>query len=109
MRRPATYFATVLNGLASTNIPKTLNYTQYRVFFVTQVPYHSIKLMSSPEKDPKDFLMRRPATYFVTYLNFYKSPKNIKLYTIQTVMCHTGNISCNKFDYQVLKKIPRMS
>ena len=42
-------------------------------------------------------------------IGVYKSPKNIKLYTIQAVMCHTGNISCNKFDYQVLKKIPRTS
>ena len=38
-----------------------------------------------------------------------KSPKNIKSYTIQAVMCHTGNISCDKFHYQVLKKIPRTS
>ena len=42
-------------------------------------------------------------------IGIYKSPKNIEFYTIQAVMCHTGDISCNKFDYQLLEEIPRTS
>ena len=29
-------------------------------------------------------------------IDVYKSPKNIDFYTIQAVMCHTGDIPCNK-------------
>ena len=39
MRRPATYFATFLNRLKRTNLPKTLKYIQYRLLRVTQVTY----------------------------------------------------------------------
>ena len=31
-------------------------------------------------------------------IEVYISPKNIKLYTIQAVMCHPGHISRNKSD-----------
>ena len=31
-------------------------------------------------------------------IDVYKSPENIELYTIQAVMCHTGDIPCNKSD-----------
>ena len=73
MRRPATYFATVLNWFASTNLPKTLNYIQHRVFFVTQVLYHAIRVTNEPWKNPKDVLMRRPATDFATDLKWLAS------------------------------------
>ena len=69
MRRPATYFVTVLNRLMSTNLPKTLNYIQYRLLCVTQATYRAIKVIDESWKIPKDVLMRRPATYFVTVLN----------------------------------------
>ena len=73
MRRPATYFATGLNWLASTNLSKTLNYIQYKVLFVIQVPYHAIRVINEPWKSTKDVLMRRPATYFATVLNWLAS------------------------------------
>ena len=31
-------------------------------------------------------------------IGVYKSPKNIDLYIIQAIMCHTGDIPCNKSD-----------
>ena len=66
MRRPATYFATVLNRIMSTNLPNTLNCLQYSLLCVTQATYRAIKESLSPEKVPKDALMRRPGTNFVT-------------------------------------------
>ena len=73
MRRPSTYFATVLNWLPSTNLPKTLNYIQYKVLFVTQVLYHVIRVTNEPWKNPNDVLMRRPATDFATDLKWLAS------------------------------------
>ena len=73
MRRPATHFATVLNWLVSTILPKTLNYIQYRLLCVTQATYRAIKVIYEPWKSPKDVLMRRPATYFATYFNWLAS------------------------------------
>ena len=107
MRRPASYFATVLNWLASTNLPKTLIYIQHRVFFVTQVPYHAIKLIVKSWKKSQGRPNETSCNIFCNsfkLIGVYKSPKNIKLYTIQAVTCHTGDISCNKFEFQVLKK-----
>ena len=78
MRRPATYFATVLNWLASTNLSKTLNYIQYKVLFVTQVSYHAIRVINEPWKSTKDVLMRRPATHFATVLNWLASSNLLK-------------------------------
>ena len=43
MRRPATYFATVLNRIMSTNLPNTLNCLQYSLLCVTQATYRAIK------------------------------------------------------------------
>ena len=38
------------------------------------------------------------------HIDVYKSPKNIEFYTIQAIMCHTGDIPCNKSERWVLKK-----
>ena len=69
MRRPATYFATVLNRIMSTNLPNTLNYLQYRLLCVTQMTYRAIKVICESWTSPKVVLMRRPAAHFVTVLN----------------------------------------
>ena len=45
MRRPAIYFVTVFKRLTSPNIPKTLNFSQYIMLFVTGVQYHPIKVI----------------------------------------------------------------
>ena len=55
IRCPATYFALVLNWLASTNLPKKLNCIQYRLLCVTEATYRAIKVMS-PEKVPRTSL-----------------------------------------------------
>ena len=96
MRRPATYFATVLNWLASTNLPKTWNYIQYRVLFVIQVPYHAIRVINEPWKSTKDVLMRRPATHFVTVSNWLVStilPKTLN-YIQYRLLCVTQMTYC---------------
>ena len=72
IRRPATV-VTVSNRLTSINLPKTLNSIQYRLLFVTYVPYHAIKVITESWKIPKDVLMRRPATYFATVFNWLTS------------------------------------
>ena len=41
MRRPATYFARLLNNLTSIYFSKTLIYIQNRLLFVTYVLYHT--------------------------------------------------------------------
>ena len=91
MRRPATYFATVLNRIMSTNLPNTLNYLQYRLLCVTQATYRAIKVIYEPWKSPKDVLMRRPATYFATYFNWLASsnlPKTLN-YIQYRLLCVT--------------------
>ena len=112
MRRPATHFATVLNWLVSTILPKTLNYIQYRLLCVTQVPYCTIRLITESWKKSQGRPNETSCNIFCNsfkLIGVYKSPKNIELYTIQAVMCHTGAISRNKIDCQVLKNIPRTS
>ena len=112
IRRPATYFANILNRLTSTNFPKTLNYLQYRVLFVTQVPYHAIKLIARSWKKSQG---RPNETSCNIFCNSFKdiyiflSPKNIKSYTIEGNICHLGAISCNKSYHQVLEKVSRTS
>ena len=71
---PVTFFATVLNRLACSNLPKTQNWIIYRLLFVTQVQYHAIKVIANSLKSPKDIPMRRPATYFLTVLKRLTSP-----------------------------------
>ena len=91
MRRPAQYFATVLNRLTSTNLPKTLNYIQYRLLCVTKATYRAIKVIHESWKISKDVLMRRPATYFVTVLNRVMStnlPKTLN-YIQYMLLCVT--------------------
>ena len=94
MRRPAQYFVTVLNRLTSTNLPKTLNYIQYRLLCVTQATYRAIKVINDSWKIPKDVLMRRPATYFLTVLNRLTRtnlPKTLKY--IQYRLLHVTQVT----------------
>ena len=42
MRRPATYFVTVFKRFTQPNLPKTLNFSQYIMVFVTRVQYRLI-------------------------------------------------------------------
>ena len=107
MRRPATYFATVLNWLASTNLPKTLNHLQHRVFLGTQVPYHAIKLIVKSWKKSQGRPNETSCNIFCNrfkVIGVYKSPKNIELYTIQGIICHPGALSRNKSDQWALKR-----
>ena len=107
MRRPATYFATYFNWLASSNLPKTLNYIQYRLLCVTQVPYHAINLIFKPWKNSLGRPNETSCNIFCNsfkLIGVYKSPKNIESYTIQGIICHPGAISRNKSDQWVLKK-----
>ena len=64
MRRPTTYFVTVLIRLTSLSLPKTMNHRQCRLIFVTGVQYHAIKVIGHSLKSPEDVPMRRPASYF---------------------------------------------
>ena len=66
MRRPATYFVTFFKRLTSPNLPKTMNFSQYIMLFVTGVQYHPIKVIGESLKSPEDVPMARPSTYFVT-------------------------------------------
>ena len=75
MRRPAAYFLTVFKRLTSPNLPKTLNFSQYIMLFVTWVQYHPIKVIDRSSKSPEYVPMRRPATYFVTVFKRLTSPK----------------------------------
>ena len=79
IRRPATFFGTISNRLTSRNLPKTLNYKQYRLLFVHYVPYHAIKMIIESWKSPKDVLMRRPATNFATVFNWLRSTNLTKM------------------------------
>ena len=58
-----------------------------------------------PWKSPKDVLMRCPATYFALVLNWnWNLPKTlncIQYRLLCVIHCITGNISCNKFDYEI--------
>ena len=74
MRRPATYFVTVFKRLTSPNLPKTLNFSQYMMLFVTGVQYHPIKVIDESLKSPEDVPVRRPAIYFVTVFKRLTSP-----------------------------------
>ena len=60
MRRPTTYFVTVLIRLTSPNLPKALNHRQGRLAFVTREQYHAIKVIGHSLKSPEDVDMRRP-------------------------------------------------
>ena len=74
MRRPATYFVTVFKRLTSPNLPKTLNFSQYMMLFVTGVQYHPIKVIDESLKSHEDVPMGRPATSFVTVFKRLTSP-----------------------------------
>ena len=74
MRRPATYFVTVFKRLTSPSLPKTLNFSQHIMLFVTGVQYHPIKVIDESLKSSEDVPMRRPATYFVTVFKILMSP-----------------------------------
>ena len=76
MRRPTTYFVTVLIRLTSLSLPKTMNHRQCRLIFVTGGQYHAIKVIGHSLKILEDVPMRRPATHFVRVLNKLMS-KNI--------------------------------
>ena len=52
MRRPTTYFVTVLIRLTSPNLPKTLNHRPCRLAFVTGGQYHAIKVIANSSKSP---------------------------------------------------------
>ena len=104
MRRPATYFATVLNRIMSTNLPNTLNYLQYRLL---QHKCVESSLVPSLEKVPRTSCKIICDCFKQIYI--YNSPKNIELCTIQPSMWHTGHISRNKRNRWVLKKFPRTS
>ena len=67
IRRPATYFVTVFKRLTSPNLPKTLNFSQYIMSFVTGVQYHPIKVIDESLKSPEDVPVRRPATYLLQF------------------------------------------
>ena len=60
MRRPTTYFVTVLIRLTSLSLTKTMNHRQCRLIFVTGVQYHAIKVIGHSLKSPEDVDMRRP-------------------------------------------------
>ena len=67
--------------------------------------YLSHKRLLSPETS-KDFLMRRPPTYFSKVLNRLKPtylPRTLK-YIQYRFLCHPGHISHNGSDRRVLKK-----
>ena len=107
MRRPATYFATYFNWLASSNLPKTLNYIQYRLLCVTQVPYHAIKLIVKSWKISQGRPYETSCKIFcksLKQIEIYLYPKTIELHTIPAVICHPGAILHNKSDQWVLKK-----
>ena len=74
MRRPATYFVTVFKRLTSPNLPKTLNFSQHIMLFVTGVKYHPIKVIDESLISTEDVPMGRPATYFVTVFKRLTSP-----------------------------------
>ena len=76
MRRPTTYFVTVLIRLTSPNLPKTLNhfvkvlsrlmfknilkalnYIQYKLLIVTQEQYHTTKVIGHSVKSLQDVPM----------------------------------------------------
>ena len=107
MRRPATHFATVLNWLVSTILPKTLNYIQYRRLCVTQVPYCTIRLITESWKKSQGRPNETSCNIFCNsfkLIGVFKSPKNIELYTIEGNICHPGAISRNKSYPWALKK-----
>ena len=66
------------------------------------------KWLPSPEKSPRDILMKRPATYFGTVCNrltsIHLEKKYIDICTKQAIICRPCAISNNKSDRQVLKK-----
>ena len=101
MRRPAQYFATVLNRLTSTNLPKTLNYIQYRLLCVTQATNHAIKVSDESWKSTKDLLKRRPAQYFVTVLNILMSTNLPK--TLNFIQCRL--LCVTQATYRAIKVI----
>ena len=106
MRRTATYFVTVLSRLMSTNLPKTLNYIQYRLLCVTQATYRAIKVIDDSLKISKDVLMRRPATYFVTVLNRLMStnlPKTLIFIQYRLLCVTQGTYRAIKVIDEVLK------
>ena len=74
MRRPATYFVTVFKRLTYSKLPKTLNFSQYIMSFVTGVQYHPIKVIDESLKSSEDVPIKRPATYFVTVLKRLTQP-----------------------------------
>ena len=107
MRRPATYFVTVLNWLASSNLPKTLNHIQYRLLFAIQLAPRAIKVIAESWKKSQGRPYETSCNIFCSsfkLVDIYKLIIDIELYTIQAVMCHTGDIWRNNIDCQVLKK-----
>ena len=92
--------------------PKTLTYIQYRLLCVTQATYRAIEVINESWKKYQGRPNETSCNIFCNsfkQIDVYKSSKNIEIYTIQAVMCHTGNASCNKSDQWVLKKGPRTS
>ena len=104
MRRPATYFVTVLNRLM---YPKNIE-----LYIIQAVMCHTgdIPCNKSDQWVLKNFQGRPYETSCKIFCNsskqidVYKSPKNIDLYTIQAVMCHTDDILRNKSDLRILNK-----
>ena len=63
MRRPATHFVTIFKRLTHPNLPKTLNFSQYIMLFVTGVQYHPIKMIEESLKSTKDVSLGRPQDF----------------------------------------------
>ena len=85
MRRPATYFATVLNWLTSTDLTKTLNLIKHRLFCITQAALCVIKVINESWKHSQGRPYKTSCNIFwkrFKQIDVYKFPRNIELYTI---------------------------
>ena len=87
-------FCNSFRKIAVQKSPKTLNYIQFRLLFVTGMQYQAIKVIGHSIKNPKDVPMWRPSTYFETALDRFMSKNLPKHWIIYNAGCYLSQ-GCN--------------